>query len=188
MRKRMHGIRAGAVLAILVLAMAPASRAGTPSCPAGFEEFTEYRLFLGRSRGDVEVVSGGFLAAEITPRFPDGLTVLDAAGQWRDGSGAIMRERTKLVIVLAKPGAAAHGGDCGGVQAFLRPGGRIAYDHTGLRVVLGLCALPPRTRWSARVEAETRMVSAGGCREAAAPGSQVPAVSARPERSCARSR
>ena len=41
-----------------------------------------------------------------TPRFPDGLTVLDAAGQWRDGSGAIMRERTKLVIVLAKPGAA----------------------------------------------------------------------------------
>ena len=43
----MHGIRAGAVLAILVLAMAPASRAGTPSCPAGFEEFTEYRLFFG---------------------------------------------------------------------------------------------------------------------------------------------
>ena len=40
MRKRMHRIRAGAVLAILVLAMAPASRAGTPSCPAGFEEFT----------------------------------------------------------------------------------------------------------------------------------------------------
>ena len=57
MRKRMHRIRAGAVLAILVLAMAPASRAGTPSCPAGFEEFTEYRLFFGRSRGDVEVVS-----------------------------------------------------------------------------------------------------------------------------------
>ena len=37
-------------------------------------------------------------------------------------------------------------------------------------------------------EAETRMVSAGGCREAAARGSRVPAVSARPERSCARSR
>ena len=106
----MHRIRAGAVLAILVLAMAPASRAGTPSCPAGFEEFTEYRLFFGRSRGDVEVVSDmawrGFLTAEITPRFPDGLTVLDAAGQWCDGSGAIMRERTKQVIVLAKPGAA----------------------------------------------------------------------------------
>ena len=103
----MHRIRAGAVLAIIVLAMAPASRAGTPSCPAGFEEFTEYRLFFGRSRGDVEVVSDkawrGFLAAEITPRFPGGLTVLDAAGQWRDGSGAIMRERTKLVRLISLP-------------------------------------------------------------------------------------
>lgn len=27
-----------------------------------------------------------FLAAEVTPRFPDGLTVIDAAGQWRDGA------------------------------------------------------------------------------------------------------
>ena len=129
----------------------------TPSCPAGFEEFTEYRLFFGRSRGDVEVVSDkawrGFLAAEITPRFPEGLTVLDAAGQWRDGSGAIMRERTKLVIVLAKPGAAEvrHTVEiAGGVQTFIRPGGGIAYDHAGLRVVLGLCTLPPRTRWSVR--------------------------------------
>ena len=25
-----------------------------------------------------------FLAAEVTPRFPDGFTVLDAKGQWRD--------------------------------------------------------------------------------------------------------
>ena len=47
-----------------------------------------------------------FLAAEITPRFSDGLTVLDAAGQWRDGSGAIMRECTKLVIILARQGKA----------------------------------------------------------------------------------
>ena len=106
----MHRIRAGAVLAILCARDGAGVAGGHAVLPAGFEEFTEYRLFFGRSRGDVEVVSDkawrGFLAAEITPRFPDGLTVLDAAGQWRDGSGAIMRERTKLVIVLAKPGAA----------------------------------------------------------------------------------
>ena len=45
-----------------------------------------------------------FLRDEITPRFPDGLTVLDAAGQWRDSSGSVIRERAKLVIVLAGPG------------------------------------------------------------------------------------
>ena len=165
----MHRIRAGAVLAILVLAMAPASRAGTPSCPAGFEEFTEYRLFFGRSRGDVEVVSDkawrGFLAAEITPRFPDGLTVLDAAGQWRDGSGAIMRERTKLVIVLAKPGAAEVRHTVEIAEAYKRSFGQEAVLRTiTRRPVCRYRTLRPSTP-DALVgagEAETRMVSAGG--------------------------
>ena len=48
-----------------------------------------------------------FLADEVTPRFPDGLTVLDAAGQWREGSGRIVRERTKLLLILAPPGGDA---------------------------------------------------------------------------------
>ena len=30
--------------------------------------------------------------------------MLDAAGQWREGSGTIVRERTKLLLVLAPPG------------------------------------------------------------------------------------
>ena len=46
-----------------------------------------------------------FLAEEITPRFPDGLSVVDGAGQWRDASGTIVRERSKLVLILAEPGA-----------------------------------------------------------------------------------
>ena len=81
------------------------------SCPPGTEQFAEYRLFFGRSQGTVEVVSEeawrAFLADEVTPRFPDGLTVLDAAGQWRGDSGAIVRERTKLLLILAPPGADA---------------------------------------------------------------------------------
>ena len=71
-------------------------------------KFAEYRLFFERTQGTVEVVSEEawrtFLADEVTPRFPDGLTVLDAAGQWREVSGAIVRERTKLLLVLAPPG------------------------------------------------------------------------------------
>ena len=38
--------------------------------------------------------------------IPDGLTILDAAGQWRDATGSFVRERTKLVLILAEPGAA----------------------------------------------------------------------------------
>ena len=42
-----------------------------------------------------------FLAREITPRFPDGLTVTDAQGQWRDpASGRIVREPSKRVEIV----------------------------------------------------------------------------------------
>jgi hypothetical protein len=42
-----------------------------------------------------------FLDAEVTPRFPDGLTVLDAYGQWlvRE-TGAVERLHTKVLVVL----------------------------------------------------------------------------------------
>ena len=107
MRKRTRCICAVTILAVLAPAMTPALRAETPPCRAGTERFTEYRLFFGRGGGAAEVVSdaawSAFLAGEITPRFPDGLTVLDAAGQWRDPSGTLVRERTKLVIILARP-------------------------------------------------------------------------------------
>ncbi|RAI33490.1 DUF3574 domain-containing protein, partial [Rhodoplanes roseus] len=42
-----------------------------------------------------------FLAREITPRFPDGLTVVDASGQWRDpATRRTSREATKLVLLV----------------------------------------------------------------------------------------
>ena len=33
-----------------------------------------------------------FLAESVTPRFPQGLTVWQASGQWRGNDGAIVRE------------------------------------------------------------------------------------------------
>ena len=108
MRMRTPIVLAAATLGLLVLLAAPGSRADAPPCPAGTERFAEYRLFFGRSRDGVEVVTDAewraFLAEEITPRFPDGLTVVDAAGQWRGPTGTIERERTKMLIVLAPPG------------------------------------------------------------------------------------
>ena len=102
---------AAAALALFAFAAVPTLAADEAPCPPGTEPFAEYRLFFGRSQGAVEVVSEAawraFLANEVTPRFPDGLTVLDAAGQWRDGSGEIVRERTKLLLVLAPPGGDA---------------------------------------------------------------------------------
>ncbi len=61
-------------------------------------------LFFGRSFGD-RVVSekefARFLATDVTPRFPEGLTVLDGRGQWRNGDGgAIVHEPSKLVQII----------------------------------------------------------------------------------------
>ena len=102
---------AAAILAVLVSASVPALGADAASCPPGTEPFAEFRLFFGRSQSSVEVVSEeawrAFLANEVTLRFPDGLTVLDAAGQWQEDSGAIVRERTKLLLILAPLGADA---------------------------------------------------------------------------------
>lgn len=108
---RRFAVAALAAFGALVFITATALEVEAASCPLGTEPFAEYRLFFGRSQGNVEVVNEeawrAFLADEVTPRFPDGLTVLDAAGQWREASGAILRERTKLLLVLAPPGADA---------------------------------------------------------------------------------
>ncbi|WP_165363849.1 MULTISPECIES: DUF3574 domain-containing protein [Rhodoplanes] len=89
----------------------PAALAGAAECAAGAVAAVVTELYLGRSRGGRRVVSDAawerFLAREITPRFPDGLTVLDGRGQWRDGAARVVREATK-VVVLVTP---ATGGD-----------------------------------------------------------------------------
>ena len=138
-------VAAAALVALATLATAtaaPASALGADaaSCPPGTEPFAEYRLFFGRSQGGVEVVSDAawraFLADEVTPRFPDGLTVLDAAGQWRDGAGAIVRERTKLLLILAAPGADAMRRTDQIADAYKRAFGQSSV----LRVVTPACA------------------------------------------------
>lgn len=48
-----------------------------------------------------------FLDREVTPRFPDGLTVLDGYGQWRfKDEGRLVRQRCKVLVVLHEGTAA----------------------------------------------------------------------------------
>ena len=69
-------------------------------CPEGTALWAEYRLYFGRNRGGEEVVRQG-VAGLRGQHFPDGLTVLDGEGQWQTVSGAIERERSKVLVVLA---------------------------------------------------------------------------------------
>ena len=41
-----------------------------------------------------------FLDAEITPRFPAGLTVLTGLGQYQNASGEVIQERSQVLVLL----------------------------------------------------------------------------------------
>lgn len=95
-------------LALAAAALAACAAADEPVCAEGAELFVRYELFMGRSNQSGEVVDDGawtaFLEDTVTPRFPDGLTVIDGHGQWRGSDGAVQRERSKLLVILAPPG------------------------------------------------------------------------------------
>jgi hypothetical protein len=77
----------------------------SPHCrgPAGTTAFVRTELFFGLSRpgGAVsEEEFKTFIDSAVTPSFPDGLTLLSGNGQFRDASGTIVAEGSKLLIVL----------------------------------------------------------------------------------------
>ena len=85
-----------------------ASRAREEVCrrPAVGEAFARTQLFFGLSKPGGAVTDEEFqrfLDEYITPRFPDGLTLLAGTGQFRDASGVIIGEGAKLLILLYPP-------------------------------------------------------------------------------------
>ena len=84
---------------------APVTEQRSPRCrgAAGAQAFARTELFFGLSRpGGVitEEQFKGFVDASVTPRFPDGLTLLTGTGQFRDSSGTIIVEGSKLLVLL----------------------------------------------------------------------------------------
>ena len=75
-------------------------------CSTGMQAFNEYRLFFGRNHDNTgtQIVSHiaweEFVAQEITPRFPEGLSVLDVQGQFMNQTGSLIKENTKMVLIL----------------------------------------------------------------------------------------
>jgi hypothetical protein len=89
----------------LLLTALPGCASLPLACVPPAQTMASAELFFGRSIGNRTGVSEAdfarFTAEEITPRFPDGLTVIDAKGQWRDGAGGrLIREPSKVVLIL----------------------------------------------------------------------------------------
>ncbi|MEV5850214.1 DUF3574 domain-containing protein [Streptomyces sp. NPDC051985] len=113
-----HSLRNRSALAVAGLLLAGAPTAYTaladeqPSAaPARGKPYIETRLLFGTARpdGGPAVTDRQFMAfvdKEVTPDFPDGLTVQNARGQWRDAHGVIEKERS-YVLTLLYPESAA---------------------------------------------------------------------------------
>lgn len=94
---------------LLLAAAAPTAYAGldteTSPAPTRGTPYVETQLFFGTERpdGGPAVTDRQFMAfvdKEVTPDFPDGLTVQTGRGQWRDTNGKIEKERSYELILL----------------------------------------------------------------------------------------
>jgi hypothetical protein len=93
------------VAIFLAFASSGGAAAQSSECTAGLKRQGVAELLFGRKIGDRLGVSeaqwGRFVDREISPRFPDGLTVLDAKGEWRDTArNTIVHEPSKLVEIV----------------------------------------------------------------------------------------
>ncbi len=101
------------VLAAYVLTAAACRPAGASTsvaqCAVGDTALVRDVLYFGRNTpGGAELTDSAwqqYVDEVLTPRFPAGLTIWDAAGQWRGASGQVERERSK-VLTLLHPGDA----------------------------------------------------------------------------------
>lgn len=103
----MRGIGAAAMLC-LTAAAAPAQTVG---CAPPMRPMTSVNLYLGGAMPGGRAVTRAqfqkFLASVVTPRFPEGLTVAEVAGQYRLKNGRIASEPTRLLTIIVPDAAAA---------------------------------------------------------------------------------
>lgn len=90
---------------LLALAVGACAQPGTPPvCTAPLKPAVAIDLYFGRDKpGGGEVTDaewGAFVTEVVTSRFPDGLSVFDSSGQYREPNGRIVRERSKRLVVI----------------------------------------------------------------------------------------
>ncbi len=99
------------LIAILITAaIAAPVDAQTLTCRTGQASVAVAELMFGRKIGDrisvTQAAWAAFLDREVSPRFPDGLTVVDASGQWRDQTrNRVIHEPSKIVTLVLRDAA-----------------------------------------------------------------------------------
>jgi len=115
--KRFRGCLGISVMALVLAgagcatkAPAPPAAVIVPMSAATAQDWVRTELYFGIGDWTETALSteaesrwATFLDAEVTPRFPDGLSVIDIYGQWRDTlkpGAQLKRERSRLLIIM----------------------------------------------------------------------------------------
>lgn len=100
-----------ALVGVFALALDGCASSPAIQCGAAQQAAIHDTLYFGTGIPDGGAVTADdwsmFLATVVTSRFPLGLTVLEAAGQWRGDDGAIVEEAS-YVLQLIHPDDAAN--------------------------------------------------------------------------------
>ncbi|HAS1784624.1 TPA: DUF3574 domain-containing protein [Enterobacter cloacae] len=99
-------IKTGLMVAALVTLAgcnAPSQRAPAETCKAE-NQMQQTTLYFGLNRpAGVQITASEwqqFVDRDVTPRFRDGLTVMDARGQWLGNDGKVAREPSKALMLI----------------------------------------------------------------------------------------
>jgi hypothetical protein len=97
-------VAAGCLLCLVAVSVPALPARATVSKTFAIKQFWRTEIYFGTGKPDGTAVSDAewddFLAQEITPRFPDGLTVVAGYGQFRNRAGQIIREKSRILILL----------------------------------------------------------------------------------------
>ena len=110
MMNQVRCLMIGACLAAGLAVNAWADSQGAEPAPCNNKAgqmYSRTELFFGLSKPTHPYVNDhqfkDFVDTEVTPRFPDGLTLLTSIGQYQDESGNIVQEKSRVLILLYPP-------------------------------------------------------------------------------------
>jgi len=88
---------------LVAVMLCVSSVASAQECGPLGSSYMRTTLYFGLNRKGRNI-SGtqwkAFVRDEVTSRFPQGLTVWEAGGQWRRSDGTIVRERSKVLLLV----------------------------------------------------------------------------------------
>ncbi|MFP5289269.1 MAG: DUF3574 domain-containing protein [Thermoanaerobaculia bacterium] len=96
------GLTAAGLVSTGVLVAEADAQTSAAVSPVG-DRFARTELYFGTDKPGPDVTDAQFrrfVRQQVTPRFPDGLTQLEALGQFENAQGKLVRERSKVIILL----------------------------------------------------------------------------------------